>query len=406
MHRRSTSAGCRAVGCSAWLVVLSGESILESPHTRARGVVVAHDYFTQRGGAERVALELAHRLGAVEVVTSVYQPDQTFGSARTYPIHELDSRIVKRFGSDPRKALPFLASAWKAHPPIEADALVCSSSGWAHGLRAAAGTRKIVYCHNPARWLYQHEDYTRGMSAAVRFALASLSPSLRRWDAAAAASADVYVANSTSVADRIYRVYGIEAQVVYPPISIDVTGSAEAIPGLDGGFFLTVARPRGYKGTEVLHDAFALMPSQRLVVVGADRSQPVPDNVTALGHVSDEQLRWLYAHARALISVSHEDFGLTPIEANAFGTPALVLRAGGFLDSTHEGVSGLFIEHDTVSSVVEAVSAFPDRFDRAAIVRHAARFSPEEFGARMNAIIRETQASAGSHHGAQHRAAA
>jgi glycosyltransferase involved in cell wall biosynthesis len=178
------------------------------------------------------------------------------------------------------------------------------------------------------------------------------------------------------------------------------------IAGLDAGFFLTVARPRGYKGTEVLRDAFALMPSERLVVVGANLSEPVPDNVTALGQVTEEQLRWLYANARALISVSHEDFGLTPIEANAFGTPALVLRAGGFLDSTREGVSGLFIESDTVSSVVEAVSDFPDGFDRSTVIQHAARFSPDEFGARMNAIIHGRPSSVGFHHAARHRAAA
>jgi glycosyltransferase involved in cell wall biosynthesis len=188
------------------------------------------------------------------------------------------------------------------------------------------------------------------------------------------------------VASRIREVYGIEAEVVHPPVSVDTEGVRESVAGLDAGFFLTVARPRGYKGTTVLRDAFARVPGERLVVVGAEVPHPVPANVTVLGFVSEEQLRWLYANARALVSVSHEDFGLTPVEANAFGTPALVLRAGGFLDSTAEGVSGSFIADDTVPAVVEAVSDFEDDFDRAAILRHATRFSPAAFGARMREI--------------------
>jgi glycosyltransferase involved in cell wall biosynthesis len=354
---------------------------------RTPRIIVAHDYFTQRGGAERVALELADQLHAERILTAVYRPELTFDRAREFDVRELQSRLLKPFGSDPRRALPVLAGVWSSQEPIEADAVVCSSSGWAHGLPVAAGTRKIVYCHNPARWLYQSDDYTGSTGFAARAAIAVFGPRLRRWDAAAAHSADTYVANSTSVAARIREVYGIDAEVVHPPVSVDIDGPQEPVPGVAPGFFLTVARPRGYKGTEVLRDAFARMPRERLVVAGAEVPAPVPGNVSALGFVPEAQLRWLYANARALVSVSHEDFGLTPVEANAFGTPALVLRAGGFLDSTAEGVSGSFIEHDTPGSVIEAVTDFEDDFDRAAIRTHAAGFSPAVFGARMRQII-------------------
>lgn len=365
-----------------------------SAHIAYDGVVVAHDYLTQHGGAERVALELAGQLDADAILTSVYRPDQTFAHAADFDVHEIDSALLRPFASDPRKALPFLARAWSHVPPVEADAVVCSTSGWAHGLRVAEGTFKVVYCHNPARWLYQREDYTRGASIAVRSALAVLSPSLRRWDATAALSADVYLANSSVVADRIRRVYGIEAQVVHPPISIDAQGPQEAVDGLDDGFFLTVARPRGYKGTEVLREAFRRMPGEQLVVVGAS-DHDAPANVRSLGEVSEAQLRWLYSRARALTSVSHEDFGLTPLEANAFGTPSLVLRAGGFLDSTDEGVSGSFIASDTVEAVVDAVRAFPDSWSRDTVSRHAARFSAEAFGKRMREIVERRGRTAG-----------
>lgn len=360
-------------------------------------VVVAHDYFTQRGGAERVALELAHQLNAPRIVTSIHRPDRTFDRAELFEVRELRSRMLRLFASDPRRALPFLAHAWSSERPIEADVVVASSSGWAHGIPVSRETRKVVYCHNPARWLYQADDYAASAGRAARMALGVLGPRLRRWDFAAAYTADAYVANSTSVAARIRSVYGINAEVVHPPVAVDATAAREAVPGLDAGFFLTVARLRGYKGTAVLADAFSRLRGERLVIAGAQMPGTLPPNVTSLGFVSEARLRWLYANARALVSVSHEDFGLTPVEANAFGTPALVLRAGGFLDSTAEGVSGSFIEDDTVPAVIEAVTDFEDDFDREAVRRHSERFSPDAFGARMREIALRRETSARPH---------
>lgn len=350
-------------------------------------IVVAHDYLTQRGGAERVALELASQLHTTRVVTSVYRADRTFAGFANLNIVQSRSHVVQAFGEDPRRALPFLASAWSHMTPIDAEAVVCSSSGWAHGVPVTAGTRKIVYCHNPARWLYQSDDYLQGRGAPTRAAMTALGPGLRRWDQHAAASADVYVANSTNVAARIRRVYGRDAEVVHPPVSIDVAGAQHPVAGLEPGFFLTIARARGYKGTRALIDAFTRMPGKRLVVVGMPATPALPPNVRALGVVDDAVVRWLYANARALVSVSHEDFGLTPIEANAFGTPALVLRAGGFLDTTLRGESGEFIADDSPEAVIAAVQGFSDHWDRSAVAATAERFSAVAFGARMREIV-------------------
>lgn len=350
-------------------------------------IVLAHDYLTQRGGAERVALELTNTLDVDYLVTSLYSPDQTFPEFRNIDVRVSFLDRIGAFRRDPRLALPLLAAAWSTRRPIDAEVVVCSSSGWAHGVPVTPGTRKIVYCHNPARWLYQPEDYLVGQPESVRMVAKLLRPMLLNWDQRAAASTDVYIANSTSVAERIRRFYGRNPEVLFPPVSVDILGQSEPVPGVEVPFFLTVGRARGYKGTQILAEAFRRLPEHRLLVVGTSTLVDRPANVRTLGFVSDAQLRWLYANARALISVSREDFGLTPIEANAFGTPVLLLRAGGFLDSTDEGVSGLFIDESSIESVVAAVSTFPKLWDRNAIRRHATRFSPENFGKRILAIV-------------------
>lgn len=358
---------------------------------RQLDVVLAHDYLTQRGGAERVTVELARALNPSCLITAIYSPEDVFPEMKRFSIRSTPLSKVKLFRKDSRLALPLLASAWSSIKPVRADVVVCSSSGWAHALPTVGTTRKIVYCHNPARWLYQADDYLLDRPWPVRAALGMLQPGLIRWDRRAAASADVYIANSTSVADRIRRVYGREARIVFPPVSVDASLPAEPIPALAGKtFFLMVGRARGYKGAQPLVEAFRGMPDQMLVIAGGGKILDAPENVVTTGYVSEARLRWLYANARALISVSHEDFGLTPIEANAFGTPVLLLRAGGFLDSTDEGTSGLFIDDAVPEAIRSAVQAFPQTWDPAAIRRHADKFSPRRFHQAIRRIVAET----------------
>lgn len=357
-------------------------------HDDALQIVVAHDYLTQRGGAERVTLEIVRALSPKYLVTAIFSADATFPAFKSMEVRSTVLSRSPRLRKDARLALPFLATAWSMLKPITADVVVCSSSGWAHGVPTGKTTRKIVYCHNPARWLYQTEDYLLDRPWYIGMALRAIRPFLVRWDRRAAKSAHIYIANSTSVAQRIHEVYGRAAQVLFPPVSIDARAPVEPVPGLDKPFFLMVGRSRGYKGAQPLIEAFRKTPDHTLVVAGGSVIDDAPPNVICTGFVSEPQLRWLYSQARALISVSHEDFGLTPIEANAFGTPVLLLRAGGFIDSTDEGVSGLFIEDETPDAIREAVCSFPHEWDRTAILEHAGKFSASMFHQKMQEIVR------------------
>ena len=169
-------------------------------------------------------------------------------------------------------------------------------------------------------------------------------------------------------------------------MTLEVDGDARRVDILPG-YWLTVARSRGYKATDKLVEAFeSELPDERLVVVGGPK-RPARPNVSYLGTVSDEELRWLYQQARALVSVSREDFGLTPVEANAFGTPALVLQDGGFLDTLLPGVSGKFIRSDAVDDIVSAVKMFPLEWDVDAVMRNAERFSTAQFRQKLLDVI-------------------
>jgi glycosyltransferase involved in cell wall biosynthesis len=360
---------------------------LDAPTVASTGIRVAvvHDYLTQRGGAERVVLSLMAAFPGARLVTSVYDPAKTFPEFDQYDVETTWLNKVPVFRADPRRAMPFLPMAFSGVELDDVDVVICSSSGWSHGVRTDAP--KIVYCHNPARWLYQRHQYVEEHGPLVRSFVKVLSPYLKWWDQRAATSATTYLANSVAVAGRIHREYGITAEIVPPAITIDRTADQRPIAGLEPGFLLTVSRARGYKNVDVVCEAMADLPDERLVVLGGLPSGSWSPRLTGVSDLTDAELRWLYANCSAVVAASHEDFGLTPVEGYTFGKPAVCLRAGGFLDTMVEGTTGVFFDELTPASVAAGVRSL-----RAAdvttedILDHAAGFGFDAFRDRVVAV--------------------
>ena len=366
------------------------------------GVALAHDYATQRGGAERVALLMARAFPGAPLYTTLYDPDGTFPEFADLDIRTSALNRVGVLRRHHRAALGLLAPAIDRQR-VDADTLLASSTGWAHGYRGAR--RVVVYCHAPARWLYQEERYLgdepsgwldglrRGASVA---ALRALGPALRRWDRDAAARADVYLANSTATQLAIREVYGREAEVLPPPPAMLPDGEQRPVDDLEPGYLLCVARLLPYKNVDKVIQA-ALLTGRTIAVVGegperhhleALASQARPGAVRLLGRVDDPTLRWLYANASALVGASYEDYGLSPLEAGAFGVPSVVFRAGGYLDTIAEGVNGVFFSRPEAELIAEALEVAGEmKWETEAVRAHVSSFSSERFARRLQAVV-------------------
>ncbi len=364
------------------------------------GVVLAHDYATQRGGAERVALKIAEAFPGSPLHTTLYEPGDTFPEfagldIRTGPLNRVP--LLRRHH---RLALPVLAPAVNAQR-LSGHVLVASSTGWAHGYRGADHT--VVYCHAPARWLYQTERYLGSHTApgmheqvrqvVARGAMAGLMAPLRRWDARGARHADVYLANSTVTQRAIADVYGIEAEVLPPPPALLPDGEERAIEGVEEGYLLCVARLLPYKNVDAIIAAVNEIPDVRLVVVGvgpdgARLESLAGPNVRLVGRVEDDELRWLYRNCSALVAASHEDYGLSPLEAGAFGRPSLVLRDGGFLDTVVEGTTGVFFDTPTPGAIVDGIKdVLQSPWSSRAILDNVDRFASYRFVRRLHEVV-------------------
>ncbi|WP_307613397.1 glycosyltransferase [Pseudarthrobacter sp. W1I19] len=359
-------------------------------------MAITHDYLTQKGGAERVVLAMHRAFPDAKIYTTLYHPEGTYPEFANADIVTSPLNKFSFFRKNHRAALPLLAYT-STSLKIPADIVLASSSGWAHGFSTTG--RTFVYCHSPARWLYLTDQYVgssrRNFPAGV--ALRILGPALRRWDRRAASRADVYVANSTVVQERINDVYGMDVDILHPPHSVDIEGNREPIPGLEdfvgqGGHYLVVSRLLPYKNVDQAIEAFRDL-DKRLLVIGAgplleELKAAASPNVRFASNITDAQMRWAYASATAVVAPSHEDFGITPLEGAAWGKPTIALRAGGYLDTILEGTTGTFFDEPLAACIRDAVLGFEaEQWDPAEIKDHVSVFSEDRFRMKLHAGI-------------------
>jgi len=346
-------------------------------------VVLVHDYLNQRGGGERTVLEMAEVFPAAPLYASLYKPGSTFPE-----FGELDVRttFLDRFGVDRRfRALfPLYPAAFRSLGTLDAELVISSSSGWAHGVRTSERAFHAVYCYTPARWLYGQEYVNASIGQKL---LAPVGGLFRRWDFRAATRPDLYIAISDLVRRRIKERYGRDARVVYPPVDVE-----RFTPSDRGERLLVVSRLLPYKRVDLVVDAATRL-GIGLDIVG---SGPTLDKlrrragprVAFHGNVTDKELSTLFESCRAFCLPGLEDFGITPVEANAAGKPVIAFGAGGALETVEDGVTGAHFGEQTVEAVIAAIrrcetlSTPPEL-----LARRAARFSRAAFRERLRSVL-------------------
>lgn len=358
-------------------------------------VAIVHDHLMQNGGAERVALALHRMFPSAPVYTSVYRSDATYAGFRDADVRPSFLQSLPGSRRVFRAYLPLYPAAFGRLPLSGYDLVISSSIGWAHGVDTGDAYH-LCYWHGVARWLYQTDRYVTAGGPVPWWGRPLLGPvfrALRRWDHAAAARPDVFLANSANTARRLADLYGREAEVVHPPVDVSRFNAATADPTVEP-FYLVVARLLPYKRVD-LAVRVCTERGARLVVVGdgpARRSleRSAGPTVTFAGRVGDDELPTLYASARALVQCGEEDFGIVPVEANAAGRPVVAFAAGGALETVIDGKTGiLFAEQsdEVLHAALDRLEA--EDWDPAVLRGHAAGFSAERFARELRRTISE-----------------
>jgi glycosyltransferase involved in cell wall biosynthesis len=246
------------------------------------------------------------------------------------------------------------------------------------------------------RWAWRYEDYVahEDVGLIARLVLPPFITWLRSWDYTTAGRVDYFLANSPAVAARIAKYYRRESTVIMPPVD---TSRFQVASGKDD-YFLVVSRMIPYKRIDLAVQAFTRL-GLPLRVIGGGRDEKklrrmAGKNVRFMGTLPDAAVREHMARCRALIFPGEEDFGITPVEAQASGRPVIAYGAGGALSTIIEGETGLFFYEQTAESLMEAVRSFHDeQFDPLRIRRHAEEFDTQRFMDRLGRFVEAKIAS-------------
>lgn len=362
-----------------------------APELKGLKVAIVHDWLIG-GGAERVVYELHRMFPDAPIYTSYATrqwQDRLDGMVRTGVLqHWPFSRM--------RKFLPLLRIWWFTRLKLEGYDLVISSSGAeAKGINVPAGTVHINYCHAPTHYYWsRYDEYMAhpGFGAfdpLARIGLRLLVGPLRKWDYKAAQKPDYMIANSTHIKHEIEKYYNRKAEVVFPPIDTERFKTKEKYNRY--GYVVT-GRQTPYKRIDLVVAACTqLKLPLKVIGTGPDHNRLTAmagPTIRFLTKVTDAEMPYHLQSAEGFIFAGLDDFGISPVEAMAAGTPVIAYKAGGALDYVKENQTGEFFEEQTVESLVQALKEFnPNKFNHPKIVRSTSKFASARFTAKMKKII-------------------
>jgi glycosyltransferase involved in cell wall biosynthesis len=362
-------------------------------------VAIVHDYLNQMGGAERVVMAFHDIFPEAPIYTSIYDPERVDPAFRTMDIRTSFMQKLPLVTKHHQPYLPLYPFAMEALDLRGYDLVLSSSSAFGKGVITKPGTLHICYCHTPMRWCWNYEEYVEReqLGKVARCVLPFLITGLRVWDQTSAMRVDDFIANSPVIAERIKKYYRREAVVIPPPVEASRFPATPATEIED--YFLALGRFVPYKRFDLAIEACNRL-QLPLVIIGKGRDEErlkrmAGPTIRFLGRLSDEEVIHYYRHCRAFLFPGDEDFGITPLEAQAAGRPVIAYGAGGALASVVDGVTGLFFREQTVESLVEVLATFNERnFASEAIRNHALEFDTPRFQRRIMQFI-EARMNAG-----------
>ncbi len=365
----------------------------QDPKNNKIKIAIVHDWLNTYAGAEKVLeqfLDIWPEADIFSVIDFLNDQDRLKLKgkiAKTTFIQKLPWAKNKY-----RNYLPLMPFAIEQLDLSDYDIVISSSHAVAKGVITGPSQLHISYVHSPIRyaWDLQHQyleeaGLTRGLKG---FIVKSILHYIRMWDLRTVNGVDAFISNSNFIGKRIKKFYRRESTTIYPPVDIN----RFVVKSPKDDFYFTASRMVPYKKIPLIVEAFSKMPDKKLIVVGdgpefLKAKELATSNVTLLGYQSNEILIDHMQRAKAFVFAAEEDFGITPVEAQACGTPVIAYGKGGALETVIEDDditkrTGFFYYQQTVDSIIHAVELFEKDeigFSPETCRKHAESFSPEQF---------------------------
>ncbi|MDF2529385.1 MAG: alpha-D-mannose-alpha(1-6)phosphatidyl myo-inositol monomannoside transferase [Gammaproteobacteria bacterium] len=357
-------------------------------------VAIVHDWLVTYAGAERCLELMLECFPDADLFSVVdFLPEEQRGFIKNKPVKTTFIQKLPFSKNRYRDYLPFMPIAIEQIDVSHYDIVISSSHAVAKGILTGVDQLHISYIHSPIRYAWdlqfqylKQANLEKGLKSwLIRYILHKL----RLWDLRTANGVDLFIANSHFIQRRIGKTYRRDATVIYPPVDTE----AFTLCTKKEDFYLTASRMVPYKKIELIVEAFSKMPDKKLVVIGDGphfkgvfSKAKHFENITLLGFQPHDVLKDYMQRAKAFVFAAEEDFGITPLEAQACGTPVIAYGKGGALETVRgldkERATGLFFENQTVESICSAVHQFEENyplFTPEYCRQHAERFSKQRF---------------------------
>ena len=301
-----------------------------------------------------------------------------------------------------RLYLPLMPLAIEQFDLSTYDLIISSSHCVAKGILTGPNQIHISYVHSPIRyaWDLQHQYLKEtGLDKGIKGWIAkAILHYMRIWDTRTSNGVDHFIANSEFVEKRIWKCYRRRATVIYPPVDVEAFEYCDK----KEDFYLTASRMVPYKKMDLIVEAFTQIPDKKLIVIGDgpdfNKIQKIADghkNITLMGYQSFSVLKDYMQKAKAFVFAAEEDFGITPVEAQACGTPVIAYGRGGALE-TVQGLeikntpTGIFFWKQEAKFLIKAIKLFES--DKTKICHdtcrnNAQKFSINNFQEEINKFI-------------------
>nr|BAQ02768.1 glycosyltransferase [Klebsiella pneumoniae]BAT24188.1 glycosyl transferase [Klebsiella pneumoniae subsp. pneumoniae] len=365
-------------------------------------VGIVADWLVTYAGAERVIKEFLDIFPESELYSIVdfLQPE---ARNELHGKHAVTSFIqnLPKSKNNYQKYLPLMPLAIEQLDVSSHDIILSSSHAVAKGILTGPDQLHISYVHSPIRyaWDLQHQylreaGFNKGIKASI---VKYLLHKIRLWDYRTANGVDHFIANSQFISRRIKKVYNRESTVIYPPVDVE----RFTLNDKKEDYYFTASRMVPYKRIDLIVEAFSKMPEKKLIVIG-DGSEigkvksKASKNVEILGYQPNHIMLEHMQNAKAFVFAAEEDFGITPVEAQACGTPVIAFGKGGSLETIRplgvDNPTGLFFSEQTIESIISQVNAFErnvEIFEPVNCRLNSLRFSSLRFKNEMDNFIND-----------------
>jgi len=370
-------------------------------------VALIHDWLTGMRGGEKCLEIFCELFPQADLFTLLYLKGTLSLVIEQMSIHTSFIQKLPFLKKRYRHYLPLFPTAIEQFDLRDYDLVLSTSHCVAKGVVVHPGTLHVCYCHTPMRyvWSMYHDYFGADQIGGLQKLIIAFSTNyLRLWDVASANRVDHFIANSHNVRQRIEKYYQRSATVIYPPVDISITSLAEE----SDDYYLVVSALVPYKRIDVAVQAFNQL-KKRLVIIGQGSEEKrlkkiAGPNIEFIGWVASENLSAYYSRCKALIFPGEEDFGIVPVEAQAFGKPVIALGRGGALETvkgiapdhagkyssleTQEKFTGIFFKKPEPAALIRAINFFETlAFEPLHIREHALKFDKTIFREKIKNFI-------------------